>query len=683
MTELKKCKFCPLQFTKQHALVNHMHYTHDFQNILKCEACSETFTAKKKLLNHVRERKCSASPYAAATLVCPVCRVCLSKKPLMKHFHEAHNIAVEHETLLFPSADEFYKWKKEMEKRTISSFVNRKGERKIKCGTIKLYVCHRDGKFVSRGANKRRLKTIGSNKIGGHCPALLTVKTSADSVLVNFCKTHVGHTMDLGRIMISAEDKKVIAQKIAAKVPLEEILDEIRDSLDGENIERKHLLTRKDLHNIAKTYNLNKEAVLHQNDCVSVDAWVKEMLATGNSLVRLYKPQGETLEEYPQLENNDFFLALASDAQLSILATYGNDSVCVDGTHGLNSYDFELFTIMILDDSDQGFPCAFLFSNRGDSVAMEIFFSVIKCALPAPVEPAVFMSDIADSYYSAWCSVMPHENTSRLYNVWHVDRAWRGNLYKINGKEKQAEVYRKLRVIMQETDIDTFESMMVNLMQELYSSSDTIVFAQYVDEYFANPSPWAHCFRKFIPINTSTALENMHEIVKHLYLRGRKARNLDDAFHAVMRFLKDRLYDRLITPHKNKDTHKLSDIRSRHKSSLEMSTTDMFEMDGVWSIPSPKNPSVKYEVRENDTSCSCNLRCDDCSACIHFYKCTCCDFVVKRNMCKHTHLVAQIVKQLGGRTWFSFQTIAEDDYFYEEIVAPSEEQEEPDQIMMR
>lgn len=35
--------------------------------------------------------------------------------------------------------------------------------------------------------------------------------------------------------------------------------------------------------------------------------------------------------------------------------------------HGLNNYDFELTTIMVVDEFGEGVPVAFMFSNRKDT----------------------------------------------------------------------------------------------------------------------------------------------------------------------------------------------------------------------------------------------------------------------------------------------------------------------------
>lgn len=37
-----------------------------------------------------------------------------------------------------------------------------------------------------------------------------------------------------------------------------------------------------------------------------------------------------------------------TDAQMDMLKKYGSDCVCLDGTHGLNSYDFELNTLDLI-----------------------------------------------------------------------------------------------------------------------------------------------------------------------------------------------------------------------------------------------------------------------------------------------------------------------------------------------
>lgn len=85
---------------------------------------------------------------------------------------------------------------------------------------------------------------------------------------------------------------------------------------------------------------------------------------------------------------------------------FGDDCICVDGTHGLNGYGFELHTILVIDDMREGYPAAFFISNRSDAEVMKFFFSCVETHIDKKIRPRVFMSDMADAYYNAWVEVM-------------------------------------------------------------------------------------------------------------------------------------------------------------------------------------------------------------------------------------------------------------------------------------
>ncbi|GFV99047.1 uncharacterized protein TNCV_1510251 [Trichonephila clavipes] len=105
-------------------------------------------------------------------------------------------------------------------------------------------------------------------------------------------------------------------------------------------------------------------AIKHKDDGTSVDAWVNEVETKNDSCILFYKPQGVTSAMYPELKSDDFVLIM-NDAQCEMLKKYVSH-ICIDGTHGTNGYDFELITLLILDDVRQGFPCSFFISNRTD-----------------------------------------------------------------------------------------------------------------------------------------------------------------------------------------------------------------------------------------------------------------------------------------------------------------------------
>jgi hypothetical protein len=58
---------------------------------------------------------------------------------------------------------------------------------------------------------------------------------------------------------------------------MEKILDDIRDAVT-DHVSRVHLVTRQDLYNIKRQYNI-KGIARHSNDHVSTSIWVEEMKA--------------------------------------------------------------------------------------------------------------------------------------------------------------------------------------------------------------------------------------------------------------------------------------------------------------------------------------------------------------------------------------------------------------------
>ena len=93
-------------------------------------------------------------------------------------------------------------------------------------------------------------------------------------------KTHYGHGLSLGKIRLSKRDQLTIAGQIAQGVSFERILDNVRDTV-GANFNRMHLLTKKDLNNIERSFSL-RTTERHPIDSVSVKAWVDDMMTKGS-----------------------------------------------------------------------------------------------------------------------------------------------------------------------------------------------------------------------------------------------------------------------------------------------------------------------------------------------------------------------------------------------------------------
>lgn len=222
-----------------------------------CDICSKDFSSASNLYRHVRKvHNCEVS-LPTSKLLCSLCDYeCSSVVGLQKHCEEKHEIRVEQEFTTFESDEAFLAWKANIERETKSMFVKHGGTTVREGVRYSYYRCHRSGHFKSRGQGKRSLKTRGSNKINATCPAGMKVQKVSDNCLqVEFVKTHIGHTADVDRIRLTPDERKFIASKLVQNVLIEDILNEVHNSTDGQDTNRRlHLLKRHDIHNIERDF---------------------------------------------------------------------------------------------------------------------------------------------------------------------------------------------------------------------------------------------------------------------------------------------------------------------------------------------------------------------------------------------------------------------------------------------
>lgn len=89
------------------------------------------------------------------------------------------------------------------------------------------------------------------------------------------CYTHYGHNQDLQHIWIPKQTKDGIAAKLQQGISRERILNDIRNNMTVSNFKRHHLIDKKDINNIEKSYGL-KAIHRHANDQTSVLSWISE-----------------------------------------------------------------------------------------------------------------------------------------------------------------------------------------------------------------------------------------------------------------------------------------------------------------------------------------------------------------------------------------------------------------------
>ena len=285
-----------------------------------------------------------------------------------------------------------------MKRKHTVTFFSQVGKRRHQGTHTRYYYCNRSGFFAAKSSGKRHMKSQGTSKLNTYCTASITATLDNGLIRAQICNTHYGHNTSLGHLRLSESDRSSIAGQLAQGVKFEHILDSIRDNV-GTQFHRLHLLTRQDLVNIERSYGL-QGIERHKDDATSVSIWVQEMAVNGeNNPVLLYKQQGEPQpKNCDNLDDEDFALVLQTPTQTEMLKEFGK-IICIDSTHGTNGYDFNLITILVIDEFGEGFPVGWCISNREDLLLMINFYAAIKSNVDT-ISPEWIMSDDAEQFYT-------------------------------------------------------------------------------------------------------------------------------------------------------------------------------------------------------------------------------------------------------------------------------------------
>ncbi|XP_035225646.1 uncharacterized protein LOC118198150, partial [Stegodyphus dumicola] len=526
-------------------------------------------------------------------------------------------------------------------------------------GKKSYFLCNRSGFYNSKSKGVRAIKSQGTCKIEGHCPSTIEV-TSNGIIKILYFQTHVGHTVDLEHLPLTKDLREVIAGKFLYEldceiqyktdiiiqhyhinaifsgklnegIPPQKILDSTRNSIK-EDIYREHLLTKKDIHNISNSYCIGNDEQYHPTDAVSLRIWIEKMKCLDDNPVLFVKFQGEAADQH--LEISDFCIIIMTNVQKHMLLKFGSDS-----THGTNAYDFQLSTVLVIDEFNSGFPAAFCLSNRVNLGSMQKFFQCIRDKVGL-LSVNCFMSDDAPVYYTAWTSVMC-DAKFRILCTWHVKKAW---LQAANSiiPSKRKEVLKFLNVVSECHDIKEFEALISDFLSKLFADRDTDKFANYFASNYANRCElWAKCYRKRCNITTNNHLEALHRVLKYSYLDGLKNKRVDRCIAKLINMVQDKWFQRFIKTTKGPNTSKINQTNLRHNRAINFPANNITEINEFsWHVISESDPTLEYTVTQIHTQCiNCNIVCKWCKICNDAFVCTCTDATIKGSVCKHIHAI--------------------------------------------
>ncbi|VVC28141.1 Hypothetical protein CINCED_3A014603 [Cinara cedri] len=598
-----ECHDCNKKFVRKYTLRRHLKVVHLLdRDIFECAYCSMKFTRKNDLSRHIISKE-NTNP-KIKHFKCLMCEQSFSTRSLInEHYQKYHNIDFVYDHLKFTSLNEFEKWKIDVEQKCFIQFSVAISW-KTKMFTVKQYVCHRSGEKRLKSAPKVIPKLIGSKKLGGICPALITTKKSKIDGMcsVVYQKIHIGHPCDKSELPYM--------------------------SLNGEVV------------NITQQYNFNKPFPMLYYNHNNTASFV---LNNQNSIL-FYKAKGIKDNEFPTLKKEDFALGYMNENQELKFKRHGYKTICFDGTYGINSNDYILHTILVADVDSEGSPVAFLLTNRNDDVVISVLLEKIKNRL-GTISPKSIMSDMQMFYFNSWINTMGPVKHS-LFCLWHVHKAWLKNLSKIKNKEKKKVVIKILYDLSTELDKDKFQKKLHTFISN--NDDDLQYFLDYFFQNFAqNQHYWAYCYRQNDSCNIN--LESFHRVKQKI--RGRlKVESIYDYLFYLEKYLTMKENDLQKKQICFKRTTKLKLLRANHKKVEKQSESKNIVIKSSscnsWRVQSFTDENIIYNVLKSEIrECTmyedmiCLLPCTKCKTCFHNYTCSCHDQSIKNNMCKHIHAV--------------------------------------------
>lgn len=100
----------------------------------------------------------------------------------------------------------------DFEKKEKASYILDTGPKTWNECTKYYFHCHRSYDPTHKPKATGRKKHLGTNKFGRACPSTMLATVMPDgTVLVEVWPMHVGHSKEIGRLFLAAEDRKKIA----------------------------------------------------------------------------------------------------------------------------------------------------------------------------------------------------------------------------------------------------------------------------------------------------------------------------------------------------------------------------------------------------------------------------------------------------------------------------------------
>ena len=300
----------------------------------------------------------------------------------------------------------------------------------------------------------------GSIKEVEYCPSNIQLSKKGDKWVAIFTPQHSSHSIfNLDHIHLSEAAKNFVLNQAFIGVSDHRIILNARKQFKPNT--RDYFLSTIDVRNVKSSAALNY--ICHEDDGTSLLAYINDLSSKQFNCIQLFKPQ-LTTSSIPGIQKDDFLLVIMTEVQMDILKRQNAiDSILIaDATHGTNAYNFQLTTLMALDERRKGYPVAYLISKRVNTANLIAFFESLK-KQAGKVEVGTFITDDAPEFHSAWEIVMGKPK-HKLLCTWHVCKSWKKNMPKIKDKITRERCYEELTNLQRELNRQLFHSKLAQFL---------------------------------------------------------------------------------------------------------------------------------------------------------------------------------------------------------------------------
>ncbi|XP_065214584.1 uncharacterized protein LOC135841519 isoform X2 [Planococcus citri] len=539
----------------------------------------------------------------------------------------------------FSSEDEFWKWKEKEESSSISMFTRNKTHVKKNGDRMTRFTCNRSGVYRKKGTGQRMARSKGTCKIGFCCTARILVTFEAEgSVNVEYHSTHIGHDHQFCFLPLPSSQKQLIADKLKEGADLDQILNEVRNEITASSaLEKKHFLNKKTLFNIIKKYSISEVKKKPKENEVNAETLLNECNEMAHNPIVMNKQKGES---HPVLDVNQTMIIIMNDVQIEILKKFGPEKICIDCVNNPKKSNFQIIAILVIDEFGEEFPCCFCICDLINETTLSILFGVIK-SYTGPISTKIFMSEDEQCYHDAWEKIMTEKPELILLCKWHVDEEWKKNLKLIGDKRAKCEVYSRLRPLLEETDSSAFFSSFSSILDDLKQAGHVDFHNYFRSKYGYRLEAWAPCYRSKEFINHNMALEAFHRVLNHLHAKGIKNTNMDVLLHLFFKVIREKVFNRLMHLEDIAGTSYKEKLYKRHRRRNEVKEIDESSCNH-WQVKCDRQENVIYNVKTEAETCECKRKCTSCGVCVHMFSCTCNDYLIMHNLCKHIHAIRML-----------------------------------------